>query len=376
MVLGGGVGGIAAARRLRQRLPASDRIVLVDRETSHLFQPSLLWLMTGQRTPRQIVRPLASLARRNIEVVHGEVTALDPDQRRVRVGDRELSGDAVIIALGAELHPEAIPGLAEGGLNLYSLDGASAIRDALARFRGGRVVLLTAAPVYKCPAAPYEAAMLVEDFLRRRRTSTQVELYAAEPGPMATAGPEVSRAVRGMVEGHGVGYHPAHQLGSVDAAHRLLRFTNGLTVDYDLLLYVPPHRAPSVLEQAGLLASTGWVSVDRSTLATEANGVFAIGDATSIPIPSGKFLPKAGVFAHRQGEVVAENLADRWTGRSPRHTFDGVGACFIETGGGQAGYGSGNFYAEPAPHMRLRPPSRWWHWGKVLVEKRWLHRSF
>jgi len=377
LVLGGGVGGVVAATQLRQRLPRGDRVVLIDRERQHLFQSSLLWLAVGQRRPERIQRPLARLQRKGIEVVTGDVTELDPGARRVRVNGTSLTGDAVIVSLGADLAPDLVPGLAEGGHNLCTVAGASGVRDALGRFRGGRVVVLTAAPAYKCPAAPYEAAMLVNDHLRRRGAPrTTVEIFAAEPGPMATAGPEVSAAVRGMVEAQGVAYHPSHQIERVEPSTRKLHFTSGASADYDLLIYVPPHRAPAVVSESGLVGASGWIAVDAQTLGTDAPGVYAIGDVTSIPIPSGKALPKAGVFAHREAEVVAENLAAEWSGRTPERAFDGTGACFIETGSGRAGYGAGNFYAAPLPEMRLHAPSRWWHLGKVFFEKHWFWKWF
>jgi sulfide:quinone oxidoreductase len=179
-----------------------------------------------------------------------------------------------------------------------------------------------------------------------------------------------------MVEERGIAYHPSHQLEAVDPAACRLQFKGAASADYDLLIYVPTHRAPAVVQQAGLVGASGWIPVDAHTLRTEAPGVFAIGDVTGIPIPSGKALPKAGVFAHGEAEVVAENLAAEWSGRTPERAFDGVGACFIEAGSGRAGYGSGNFYASPAPAMRLHPPSRYWHLGKVLFEKRWLWKWF
>jgi sulfide:quinone oxidoreductase len=331
----------------------------------------------GQRQPEQIQRSLHLLRRRGIEVVTGEVTALDPQAKRIRVNGTDLTGDAVIISLGADLDPDAIPGLAAAGHNLYSLAGASAIGPALKDFRGGRLVVLTAAPAYKCPAAPYEAAMLLQDHLRRRKgDSGTVDMYAAEAGPMGTAGPDVSAAVRGMVEAREIGYHPDHQIETVDSAARKLHFRHGSRAAYDLLIYVPPHRAPAVVQHAGLVGASGWVPVHAHSLRTEVPGVFAIGDVTGIPIPSGKALPKAGVFAHRAAEVVAENLATEWAGRVPERAFDGVGGCFIEAGGGRAGYGSGNFYAAPAPLMRLHSPSRFWHLGKVFFEKRWLRKWF
>jgi sulfide:quinone oxidoreductase len=378
LILGGGVGGLTAANRLRKLLPARHRVVLVDRELQHVFQPSLLWLAVGDRGPDDIRRPLAQLARQGVEVRIGAIQRIDAGTRVVRVAGEEITGDAIIVALGVDLVPEMISGLAEAGHNLYTLDGARAFYHSLCAFRSGRLVVLTATPAYKCPAAPYEAAMLIESVLRRRgmRNNVQIDLYAAEPGPMAVTGPALSGQVRGAVESKGIGYHPEHQVTHVDAAARRLTFANGATADFDLLLFVPPHRAPSVVREAGLLAASGWVAADRHTFETQLAGVYAIGDVTGIPLAMGKPLPKAGVFAHAEAEVVADNIASLWMGRGARRTFDGVGQCFVETGDGRAGLGAGNFYAEPTPQVKFYPPARRWHWGKVLFERRWLKRWF
>jgi sulfide:quinone oxidoreductase len=378
IVLGGGVGGLVAANRLRRALPREHRVVLVDREPRHLFQPSLLWLAVGDRAPEHIQRPLDRLRQKGIEVVTAEISDIDPATRTVRADGHELVGDALIVALGADLAPDAIPGLASVGHNLYTIEGATALRDALAALRAGRIVILTATPAYKCPAAPYEAAMLIEAFLRRRgiRNDVLLDLFAAEPGPMGVAGPQVSAAVRQVVESKGIGYHPEHQVTTVDPETRRLTFANGATAAFDLLVYVPPHRAPAVVQKAGLLGETGWVPVDRTTFETHVAGIYAIGDVTTVPLSIGKPLPKAGVFAHRAAEVVAANLAHAWTGRGTRRAFDGHGQCFLETGDGRAGIGAGNFYGEPAPRVKLHRPSRWWYWAKVLFEQRWLRRWF
>ncbi len=378
LILGGGVGGLVAAHRLRPALPRDHRVILIERERHHLFQPSLLWVAVGERRPEQIQRPLDRLTRKGIELVNATVETFDPPRRVVTAGGREYTGDAVIVALGAELAPEIIPGLTDGGHNLYTLDGATAIRDALRTFRGGRVAILTAAPAYKCPAAPYEAAMLVEAWLRRhgQKKSTELDFYAAEPGPMGVAGPAVSAAVRQMVESHGIRYHPEHQLVSVDPTDRGLAFANGTTAGYDLLIYIPPHRAPGVVRRSGLAPEGGWIGVNRDTFETAVPGVYAIGDVTTVPLTMGKPLPKAGVFAHRQAEVVAANITALWTGSGVRRTFDGHGECFLETGDGRAGFGAGNFYAEPVPQIALKGPSRTWHWGKVAFEWKWLRGWF
>ena len=378
LVLGAGLGGMVAAQALRRLLPKDDRVVLVEREARHVFPPSLLWLMVGARSAEAISRPCEHAARPGIELVRGEVSAIDPAAKTAVVNGATLRGDALVIALGAEYAPQAVPGLADAGLCIYTLEGATAIRAALEQFQGGRVAVLTATPAYKCPAGPYEAALLVENFLRQRsrRDKVTMDFYAAEPGPMMVAGPTVSAGVRGMIEAHDIRYHPEHQVKSVDAKARRIEFANGKSADFDLLLYVPPHRAPEAVKAAGLTNESGWIPVDRHTLVTKHPDVYAVGDINVIPLKMGRPLPKAGVFAHGQAEAVAHNIAHAWTGKGEPKRFDGHGMCFIETGGGRAGMGSGNFYAEPLPEVKLRSPSLLWHGAKVLYEKYWLYSRF
>lgn len=377
LILGGGVGGVSTARALRRRLPRAHRIVLVDREREHVFAPSLLWLMVGQRSAESIRRPLGWLERKGIEVRTGEIKHIDSERRVVRVNGEALAADYVVVSLGAELHPAAVPGLKDIGHNFYGLHGALTLWDNLQRFRAGRIIIMTAAPAYKCPAAPYEAAMLIDAFCRKRgiRDAVEIDLYAAEPAPMGVAGPEVSGAVKQLLAAKGVAYHPDHQVTTVDATMKRLTFAHGAQADFDLLAYVPPHRAPEVVRQSGLVGASGWVPVDRFTLETRFAGVYAIGDVVAIPLALGKPLPKAGVFAHGEAEVVARNIAHAITGTGKPEHFNGYGQCFIEIGDGKAGLGGGDFFAEPKPVVKLRKPSRRWHLAKVMLEKSWLYRQ-
>ncbi len=372
LVLGAGIGGITVARALRKRLPADDRVVVVERERTHVFAPALLWHIVGDSEAADFTRPLAALQSKGIELVSGDVSRIDPSALAADVGAKTLTGDAMIVALGADCAPEAVPGLAERGLNLYTLAGAQQIRAALDRFKGGRIVVLTAAPGYKCPAAPYEAAMLIEAFCRKRRLrgKTEISIHAAEPAPMPVAGPVVGAQIKTMLERKGIGYFAQRQVVRVEDG--VLHFSEGQTAAFDLLLYVPPHRAPAVVKDAGLCGESGWVPVNRETLATKFANVWAIGDVTVIPLKMGRPLPKAGVFAGRQAEVVAKNIASAWTGLVATDRFDGHGACFLEVGGGMAGMGSGNFYAEPLPDVRMRFPNPFWHLGKIAQQKLWL----
>ncbi len=378
LILGGGIGGIVAASLLRKQLAREHRIILVEREARHVFPASLLWLMVGARREEQISRPIESLSRSGIEFVHGEVERIEPQTLSVRVAGREIAADYMVVALGAELEPEAIPGLAEAGHNFYTLAGAHSFNRARRDLRQGHLAVLVGGTPFKCPAAPYEAAMLLEADARTRgvHPAVTVGLYTPEPGPMPVAGPEVSAKVRQLVESTGVRVHTEHSVTEVDTSARLIRFKNGATAPFDLLAYVPPHRAPSVVRAAGLAGESGWVPVNRETLETKFPSVYAIGDVTGIPLVSGRPLPKAGVFAHSEAEVVANNITCAITGAGAPRSFEGHGACFIEIGGKRAGFGSGNFFAEPVPRLRLRAPGYLLHLGKVAFEKYWFYRWF
>jgi sulfide:quinone oxidoreductase len=380
LILGGGVGGLVAANELRRHLAGEHRVVIIEKNTDHAFAPSFLWLMTGDRKAPQIARPVLKLVRRGVEVVHGEALAMDLARRRVETSAQTFDYDYLIVALGAALAPEAVPGLAEGAQTFYTFEGAAKLHDALQGFAGGRIGVVVAGLPFKCPAAPYEGAMLLADFFRQRglRDKIEVHLFTPEPQPMPVAGPELGKAVRTMLESKGVTYHPLHQLTAVNAQERELQFGNKGTWRYDLLIAVPPHRSPELVRQAGLTNESGWVPVDPASLATRHENVYALGDITAIPLP-GRWrpevplmLPKAGVFAHAQALVVAHRIAGQIVGTAVGEKFCGDGFCMLEAGENEGGFAFGNFFAEPSPEVNLRNLGKTWHVGKVLLEKWWL----
>ncbi len=380
MVVGGGVGGFSAATALRRRLGSEHRVVLVERTGRHVFTPSLLWLMVGRRRPADLVRDLSRLERRGIEVRRAEVLAVDAQRKVAETSAGALPYDFLVLAPGAELAPEAVPGLAGAAHSFYDLDGAVRLWGALRGFREGRLALVVAGLPYKCPAAPYEAALLIEDYLRRagRRDRVELAVYTPEPFPLPTAGETLGRAVQRLLEERGIAFHPGRRLVAVDGEGRRLSFEDGSSADYDLLVAVPPHRPPALVAASGLGGPGGWLSADPLTLRAGHEGVYALGDAVALPLP-GRYrpdvpltLPRAGVFAHAQAEVAAANVAEEVEGRALRHTFSGFGFCFLEVGRGKAGAACGDFYATPAPAVRMFPPRRLWHLGKVVFERTWL----
>lgn len=374
IVLGGGIGGTVAARMLRRRLPKGVRVRLIDQDSSSTFAPSLLWMLSGERSLEQITRDRARIRRAGIDVIDGRATRIDIARKVIGLDGDEVSFDRLVIALGFQPDPSLMPGLADGGLDIYSAEGATAAGHALEEFEGGRVVVLLSKLPYKCPAAPNEAAFLVEALLRRKGIAASVALFTPEPFPMPTAGEALGTALANMLTSRGIELHAGAQAEAVDAGSRELVMTTGERVGYDLLLAIPPHRTSQVVAASGLTNEAGFVPVDANTLATQAEGVYAIGDVTQIPIAGGKFLPKAGVFAKAQAQVVAKRIADEMAGDTPSASFDGKGACFVDMGDGVAAFAAGDFYAPEGPAVKLRKPSRRHHLAKVAVEKYWLAR--
>ncbi len=378
LILGGGVGGIVTANALRESLASEHRIVVVDKRAEYIFTPSLLWVMTGWRQPDQITKDLRHMLQFGIEVVQAEVQEIDPERAIVRANGDDLAYDYLVVTLGADLAPEVMPGYVETAYNFFDLAGTTKLWSALQRFEGGRVAVLVSAMPFKCPAAPYEAAMLIEDVLRRRgiRDRCQVRVFTPEPQPMLVAGPDMGVSVVGMLATKNIGFHPNLSLDHIDAVRQTLVFKNGRQESFDLLAAVPPHRPPTVVKESSLANEAGWVTVDKHTLQTHFENVYAIGDVTAIILNNGLPLPKAGTFAHAEAEAVAARIIAEIGGSVPQAEFDGVGYCWIEAGSGSAGFASGQFYAEPNPVVGQPRSGRLWHWGKVMFESYWMNEGF
>lgn len=374
LVLGAGTGGIITAKELSKKLGSKVRIILIEKEEKNVFAPSLLWLMVGKRKPKQVYRDTRKVTGTGIEVVIGEIDKVNPENISVSVSGKEYKGDYMVISLGVEQVTEHK--LHQFGHDFYTLEGAIKFYDRSQNFKGGKIAVLVSSLPFKCPAAPYEAAMLIDSYIRKQGLSskTEISLYVPEPGPMGVAGKEISGSVRQIVEMKGIKYFPEHQISAV--TENSLTFNNGKTVEYDLLTFTPKHQSPAVIQQTELTGKSGWIEVDRHTMETKFRNVYAIGDITFIPLEIGKPLPKAGVFAHYQAEVVAHNVAQKIAGKISDKTFNGNGQCFLELGGGKAGFAGGNFYGSPLPAVKMRKQGYFWHFSKIMFEKYWFFKYF
>jgi len=376
VILGGGAGGLVVANKLRKALSKNNEIILVDKEKNHLFYPSLLWVLVSRRNKEQIQKPFSLLQKKGIKFFNAEVLKINFEEKTVFTSGGAIVFDYLVIALGASIFPNKLEGFSEGAYNLYSLDGVEKIKKAIEDFNDKRVVILISSKLFKCPAAPHETALLLSEYFKRKQKNVEIEVITPHPLPMGVAGPEVGNMVVSLLRSRGIRFTPQHQALKIDPTKKEIIFIDGKTISYDLLIGTPPHGIPQALKDSPVIGKTGWAKVNMKTFETDIENIYALGDVVGITLLVGKPLPKAGVFAHFQADVVAHNIAAKINGVSTKKEFDGRGYCFVEMGNGMAGYASGNFYSEPKPVVNLKKPSRIWHWNKILFEKWWLWKWF
>jgi sulfide:quinone oxidoreductase len=357
VVLGGGFGGITGALELRRRLGPGHAVVLIERSPVFLMGLRKIWIASGRGVRKDGERSLDTLRPRGIDVRRAEITRIDLARRAVQTSAGEVGYDYLLVALGAEPRPDLVPGFSDAAFNLYSPADAERLGQTMASVTGGRVVVGVLGGPYKCPPAPYEAAMVFDDLFRRRGVRAQVDLQTFTPLPVSlpVVGAAGCAQVEGLLASKSIGFSAGRKTVRLDG--RTAVFEDGSRMDADVLIAIPPHRPPAVARDSGLPRKGEWLDVDPQTLRTPVDRVFAVGDGVEIPLANAMPLPKAGVFAEAQARVAAAAIAAEIEDRPLDVAFTGEGYCFIEVGGGQAAYVTGNFLATPGPAVQVTAPS-------------------
>jgi sulfide:quinone oxidoreductase len=327
VVLGAGFGGLELTTKVSDELGDAADVVLIDRAEGFVFGFSKLDVMFGRTTADAVFHPYSGFVKPGARFVQADITAIDPVAKRVETTQGAFDADVLVVALGADVHPEATPGLVEGGNEFYTPEGAFALREVLANFQGGRVIVGVTSTPFKCPPAPSEAALLLHDFLAERGLRDRCEIALVTPMPVPIPpSPPASQAIIAAFAERGISYHPNLLVRDLDPQRKVAAFADGTEMAYDLFLGIPTHRVPEVVAASGMTVD-GWIPVDPRTLETSYPGVFAIGDVTSVGTP------KAGVFSERQGGVVADRIIAMERAAPLDAEYDGVGMCYLEFGG-------------------------------------------
>jgi sulfide:quinone oxidoreductase len=350
LVLGAGFGGLLLSTVLSEELGDEVEVTLIDKGDAFVFGYSKLDVMFGRETLDAVRLPYSDFAKPGVRLLREQVTAIDPEGRRVSTDNGDYEADVLVVALGADYDVAATPGLADSN-EFYSVAGAERMREVLPEFSGGRAVIGVCGAPFKCPPAPSEAALLLHDQLVDRgiRDECQITILMPLPSPVPPS-PETSRALLAAFEQRGIEFVPGARIKSLDDAAKLVALEDGSEVTYDLFLGVPKHRAPEVVLDSGM-AEDGYIPVDSSTLKTRFAGVYAVGDVATVGVP------KAGVFAERAAKVVAAQVVSQIRGEGDPEGFDGRGSCYIEFGDGLVGRVDVDFLSGPNPTGVYSEPS-------------------
>ncbi len=362
VILGGGVGGTVVANLLARKLRRDPvRITVVDEVGRHAYQPGWLFIPFGGPAPERLERAERRLLRRRVRLVKGHVERIDRVARQVELADgTTLPFTYLVIATGARLAPETLPGFSEGAQHFYSAEAALRLHAALRDFTGGRVLVGVADIPYKCPPAPLEFVFLLDDYLRQRGLRERTEITYLSPINRVFTIESVAEFVTPLLEQRGIGYELFFNTEAIDPVAHTISSLEGTTLSYDLLVLVPPHRGATLISESGLGDAQGWVPTDRETLESKVDPqIYAIGDATDVPVS------KSGSAAHFEARIVASRIASRVHGEEPTERYNGQVMCFLETGRGEATQLSFDYTHPPQPPR----PSPLYHYEKAIFNK-------
>ncbi|HET9050777.1 MAG TPA: FAD/NAD(P)-binding oxidoreductase [Candidatus Dormibacteraeota bacterium] len=351
-VLGAGFGGLELATILSAELGEGMDLTLVDASDSFVFGFKKLDVLFGHSEPDAVRIPYRDIARPGVRFVQERVTAIDAENRRVTTQAGVREADYLVVALGADYDYEATPGLVEAENEYYSVAGATRLRQSVAAFTRGHAVVGVCGAPFKCPPAPSETTLMLNDDLVARgcRDDCEITLVLPLPSPVPPS-PDTSRALLDEFAARGITFLADRRVAAVDAARRVAVLSDGTELSHDLFLGVPRHRAPAVVAGAFDLAPDGFVPVGRDTMATAIPRVYAVGDVVSVGVP------KAGVFAEGQGRVAAAALLADIRQTDDRSPYDGRGQCYVEFGAGRVARVDVDFYSGPRPTGTFQPPS-------------------
>jgi sulfide:quinone oxidoreductase len=361
VVLGGGVGGTLVANLLDKELENEVHVTVVDPSGMHHYQPGYLYVALGEASGHWLSRDERTLLRRRVDLEIDEAIRIHPDAGTIQLGrGGSLEWDYLVVATGARLMHDQIPGLLEGSQGFYSLRDAERLREELRRFRGGRLLVGVAGIPYKCPPAPVEFTFMVEEYLRKRGIRERSEVRLLSPLNRAFTIESASKLVQPIMKRRGIELTTFFNVETVDPAAGAVESLEGEKLEYDLLVLVPPHSGQQVVIDAGLGDPGGWVPTDRATLQVKGTDrVFALGDATDLPIS------KSGSTAHFEAPVIASRIASMVRGSAPKQNYGGRVMCFLETGNGKATVLRFDYELPPTPPE----PNRAWHLAKWLFNR-------
>lgn len=348
LVLGAGFGGLELATLLSDELGAEADVTVIDKGKHFVFGFSKLEVAFGKQTLDDVRHPYRDFHKPGVRLVRDTITAINPEVRHVATENGSYTADYLVVALGAEVIPSATPGLAEIGTHFYSVDGAERVCATLPDFKKGHAIIGICGFPYKCPPAPTECALMLDNYLRQRGLRDACEITLVSPLSILTpVSQELSDDLMYACDEAGVKVYLKTLVTSVEGGVATL--DNGRQLPFDLFLGVPKHAAPQVVRDSDL-TDGDWVSIDLVSMETAFSDVYAIGDAAKTG------LPKAGSFAESQASAVASSILSKIKGGDVTPNT-GSGECQVEFGDGRVSWADADFLSGPKLEVVYNPPS-------------------
>ncbi len=332
LVIGDGAAGVIIANKTRLRVAKSDlEIIVVGKSPEHYFRPDGIQIPVGLKDYRTSIKPTRFLLNYDVDYVRDEVTGISTADRKVKLqSGRELNFDFLVIATGNRFTPEDMPGYSESAKHFYDLEHALALRTDIEKFTGGDIVIGRASEPIMCPPAPFEMTLLLDSYFRRKGIRDKVTLSYLYPLDSTYSLPNVAKILYNIFDERNIKCYESFNAESIDPEGHRVNSYEGESVKFDLLIMIPPHRGQQVMTDSGLADEYGYIDVDKRHLNyKDYDDIFVIGDATNLP------LSKAGSVAHLQSDFLSGYLAAKIVGGQSEDGYDGLTACFAETGMGE-----------------------------------------
>ena len=351
LILGAGSAGTMVANRMNRRLNHNEwQITIVDPSPTHYYQPGFLFMPFGIYKQEDTYKPRRNYLPKSVNFIQEPVEIIEANQNRVRlVSGTQLSYDYLVIATGADIHPEETPGLAEHewGKSIhtfYSFEGSSTLAEKLRNWQGGRLVVNVVENPIKCPVAPLEFLMLADWFFTKRGIRDRVELVYATPLPGAFTKPVCNQELTHILAEKHIQVEPEFMIERADPDAKKIVSYDEREIPYDLLVTVPLNMGAPVIKKSGLGDEMNFVPVNKNHfLSDQCDNIFALGDAANLPTS------KAGSVAHFAIDLWSENFLRYVEGKDLLPNFDGHTNCFIESGYGKGLLIDFNYAQQPLP---------------------------
>lgn len=352
LILGGGTGGTIIANKMVKRLDAAEwKIIVVDKQETHYYQPGYLFIPFGIYQGKDVIQPMRKYLPSGVTLINSDIEKIEPTLNKVRLTStqQEISYDYLVIATGSHLAPEETPGMLGDGwhkniFDFYTYEGAMALHNFLSTWQGGRLVINIAEMPIKCPVAPLEFSFLADWYFQKRGMRDKVELIYSTPLPGAFTKARSAAMLGGMLQKKNIKIEPDFAISEVDSSKNTISSYDGRELTYDLLVTIPVNKGSEVIERSGMGDDLNFVPTDKHTLrAQKWENIFVIGDAANVPAS------KAGSVAHFMADVLVENLLLQMIGLPLEPKFDGHANCYIETGFSKGILIDFNYDVEPLP---------------------------